>query len=121
MKTTEMMFKFPMRIYDPIQMERLDGEFTDNDIDWVIGYKRIFWEDIVDIGDSFYRGRTIDQVVHSGFNASTISTIDYCYSCAWKREKLEEELDKHIEKCKNNEINNKIRIAILLNEVFICN
>ena len=90
------MFKFPIRLYDPTQ-DIVNSPL--NPLKWVRGWKRIFPEDITDIGDIFFNDDDIDDVITRGtFTASTIGTTEITYTYDWSRTILEKKLLEHIKR-----------------------
>lgn len=94
MTIIDRMFKFPVRIYDPVNdMENIPS----SPLKWVRGWRRIFPEDITDVGDTFYSDEDIDEVIARGyFVCSKIGTPDITYICDWPRDILEKKLIEHI-------------------------
>lgn len=98
---TELMFAFPFRIWEDDQMERkeqfdsIGGDSYSPDNKWVRGWKKIFYDNIIDISDTYYLEQDIDDVIKNGFSCSIITTFDAKYTCDWKLATLERKLNEH--------------------------
>lgn len=105
LKPTEEFFKFPIRKFDPVDVEYEkyveDKNSTppERDLkDYVVVIKALQIESIEEYEETFAWGRTLDDVRDSGCDATLISTKSEDYLCDWSIKKFESEYNKHIDR-----------------------
>jgi len=107
MKYTERFFKFPIRLYDGIELRKaMENEEKLFDIDpdsvvveetpWVQGTAAIYAEDIYSYNETFSRGTEIEEVVKSGGDLTHIESKTGDYICMWPIKKFEQKLNEHM-------------------------
>jgi hypothetical protein len=104
MNPTDSLFKMPIRLFDPIEMEQdeITEEITNNIEryipDYVVGWKRISIEKIIDWQECFARGKTLDEVRRDGLDCTLVKTMGEVYICDWDFKSFEKAYNKHIRK-----------------------
>jgi len=107
MKYTERFFKFPIRLYDGIELRKAmekEEKLFDRDPDsviaeetpWVQGTAAIYAEDIYSYNETFSRGMEIEEVVKSGGDLTHIESKTGDYICMWPIKKFEQKLNEHM-------------------------
>ena len=104
MKYSDTFFKFPVRIYDPYELERAvkQEEMTDSKADepgYAVGVKKLKYTDITGWYDVYTRELDLDEILNNGFPCTLVQTKDEGdYLCNWERKRFEDELNKFVEK-----------------------
>lgn len=103
-------FKFPIRIYDEVDIQRVRIEEEKEEIRgadiqpkepvWVLGFARIPYRLAKDLYwiDAYSKTRSPEDVEAKGFDFTYVTSIDGdIFSCAWKREKFEKYYFEYME------------------------
>lgn len=105
LKPTEEFFKFPIRKFDPVDMEyekyiedKRSGPPEREIKDYVVVMKAIQIESIEEYEETFAWGRTLEDVRNTGCDATLVSTKMEDYLCDWSIKKFESEYNKHIDR-----------------------
>lgn len=103
-KFTDRYMKVPIRMYkaddveDHINKRELIG-VGDDDIDYAVGYVKIFPYDILEWHDSFSRPRTIEEVKTEGFDSTRLEMRSgNSYDCMWARREFESRANDFVAK-----------------------
>lgn len=112
-KYSEKFFKFPIRVYDEFSLvkamvkeDRNFSEAKDPDEidgpekgDWVMGFARVPYKEILGWVDHFEEGTNVKDVHEKGFDMTMVLTRTMGrFECIWKREKFESKLNEFVEK-----------------------
>lgn len=106
MKYSEQLFKLPVIMYDGMELHKALEKEKDYgakiDVPFAIGELKMPIDEYKGCFDSWTRDKTIEEVSEEGkkgFNACIVMTRTLGdFLCAWRKERFEEEYDKHLEK-----------------------
>lgn len=105
LKPTEEFFKFPVRKFDPVDVEYEKYIEDKNSTpperfvrDYVVVTKALQIESIEEYEETFAWGRTLDEIREQGCDATLVSTKMEDYLCDWTIKKFELEYNKHIDR-----------------------
>lgn len=109
LKPADTLFKIPVRLYDPIdvqeeeRIQEVSGNVARVEFDYVVGFRRIPIESILDWWESFSHGRTIADVQKYGFDVTKVRFFASGFEpdtiiCDWNLTKFEKEYNKQYKK-----------------------
>lgn len=109
MKYTDKFFKFPIRIYDGLEMlkaeideekklEEEDPDLTPVPIEFLVGRKAVRIDDIIGYNETMDREHDKQEVREQGFPCTIVEIKDQGpYFCNWTFKKFEEKLNEFCE------------------------
>lgn len=106
MKNIELLFEFPIVVYDAWDLHRAqkkdEESYGNNDervnISFAIGKAKLQPQEIKGWYEAYTRNRLIEEVIEKGFNGTAILTHSGDFLCSWTIEKFEKKYEEHMNK-----------------------